>query len=86
MHRIAASVLVGWIKHTKSFFCAYSRGYGTPYELSVVGGQVRRKRHPLLDLLMHYLLNVMEGSEFAAKRQLNMELQTILSRPASRLV
>ncbi|MFQ6018199.1 MAG: MBL fold metallo-hydrolase [Kiloniellaceae bacterium] len=86
-HRIAASALVGWIPHTKSFFYvrAYSRRYGTPYALSLEGRQVRLERHPLPDLLMHYLLNVMEGSEFAAKRQVDIELQTLLSGPASRL-
>ncbi len=78
--------LVGWIEHTKSFYYvrAYSRRYGTLCELTFEGGQVRLKRRALPDLLMHYLLNVMEGSEFAAKRQIDMELQTILSEPRSR--
>jgi len=82
----AASALAGWIEHTKSFFYvrAYSRRYGTPYKLSLEEGQVRLERRPLPDLLMHYLLNVMEGSDFAAKRQVDMELRSILPKSSER--
>ena len=81
VHRIAASALAGWIEHSKSFFYvrAYSRRSGTVYDLAAVGHQVRLERRPLPDLLMHYLLNVMEGSQIAARRQVDLELEAIWS-------
>ena len=36
-----------------------------------------RNRRLLPDLLMHYLLNVMEGSEVAAKRQVDLAIEAI---------
>ena len=81
VHRIAASALAGWIEHTKSYFYvrAYSRRYGTLYNLTARGRQVRLDRRPLPDLLMHYLLNVMEGSQVAAKRQVDLAIEAIRS-------
>lgn len=86
VHQIAASALAGWIEHTKSYFYvrAYSRRYGTPYKLYLEEGGVRLERQPLPDLLMHYLLNVMEGSESAAKRQVDLELRSILPESSER--
>ena len=79
VHRITASALAGWIEHRKSFFYvrAYSRRFGTLYDLTAEGRQVRLNRRPLPDLLMHYLLNVMEGSEVAAKRQVDLAIEAI---------
>lgn len=79
VHRIAASALAGWIEHSKSFFYvrAYSRRSGTVYDLAAEGRHVRLERRPLPDLLMHYLLNVMEGSEVAAKRQVDLAIEAI---------
>lgn len=79
VHRVAASALAGWIKHSKSFFYvrAYSRRSGTVYDLAAEGRQVRLERRPLPDLLMHYLLNVMEGSQVAAKRQVDLAIEAI---------
>ena len=81
VHRIAASALAGWIEHNKSYFYvrAYSRRYGTLYDLTARGRQVRLERRPLPDLLMHYLLNVMEGSQVAAKRQVDLAIEAIRS-------
>jgi hypothetical protein len=74
-----ASALAGWIEHSKSFFYvrAYSRRSGTLYDLTAERRQVRLDRRPLPDLLMHYLLNVMEGSEVAAKRQVDLAIEAI---------
>lgn len=80
VHRIAASALAGWVEHKKSFFYvrAYSRRYGTLYTLSRENGKIGLRPKPLPDLLMHYLLNVAEGSETAAKRQVDMQIRAAL--------
>jgi hypothetical protein len=74
--RIAASALVGWIAHDKSFFYvrAYSRRFSTLYGLDKEEGKgmvITPARLP--DLLMHYVLNVVPGSRFAAKHQIDKE-------------
>jgi len=76
-HRIAASALVGWIERKKSFFYvrAYSRRFTTLYRLSKEGEKVHLEPKTLPDLLMHYLLNVSEGSEFSAKQHVDLQLQ-----------
>lgn len=79
VHRIAASALVGWIAHDKSFFYvrAYSRRFSTLYALDQVGKKVQITPQKLPDLLMHYLLNVAPGSRLAAKHQVDKELQRL---------
>ncbi|MFQ5984093.1 MAG: MBL fold metallo-hydrolase, partial [Alphaproteobacteria bacterium] len=86
IHKIAASALVGWIEHRKSFFYvrAYSRRFTTLYHLAREGGAVRVEPEPLPDLLMHYLLNVAEGSERAAKDLVDRQIDEALGRGASR--
>ena len=58
----------------------YSRRFSTLYELSRQNEQVRIKRVVLPDLLMHYLLQVAPGSETAALRHIDLEIEA-LSRP-----
>jgi hypothetical protein len=38
---------------------------------------------PIPDLLMHYLLNVAPGSETAARRHVDLELETLIPGPVS---
>ena len=59
---------------------AYSRRYGTLYELTSQATQVGLTPLALPDLLMHYLLNVMPGSEHAARRHVDLELEEIRSK------
>jgi len=77
VHHIAASALVGWIERKKSFFYvrAYSRRFTTLYRLSKEDKEVHLEPKTLPDLLMHYLLNVSEGSEFSAKQHVDLQLQ-----------
>lgn len=79
VHRIAASALVGWIERKKSFFYvrAYSRRFTTLYRLSRDGEGVRLEPETLPDLLMHYLLNVSEGSAVSAKQHVDWQLQAL---------
>lgn len=81
VHRIAASALVDWTRHRRSFFYvrACSRRYGTLYELSSRDLEVGLRPRALPDLLMHYLLNVMPGSEYATKHHVDLELAAICS-------
>ncbi len=82
VHRIAASALVGWLEYKNSFFYvrAYSRRYTTLYELSRQGERVGIRPVLLPDLLMHYLLNVAEGSEVAAKHYVDLQIQAVSKR------
>jgi hypothetical protein len=79
VHRIAASALVGWIERKKSFFYvrAYSRRSTTLYRLSKEGKGVHLEPKALPDLLMYYLLNVSEGSEFSAKEHVDLQLKAL---------
>ena len=80
-HRIAASALVGWMEYTKSFFYvrAYSRRYGTVYDLLEEGNNVKIQPKMLPDLLMHYLLNESPRSHLAARYQIDREVRDALS-------
>ena len=77
VHRIAASALAEWFERRKSYFYvrAFSRRFSSLYQLSSTGGKVSVEPVLLPDLLMHYLLNESEGSEFAAKRHVDLKLQ-----------
>ena len=79
MHRIAASALVSWLERRKSFFFVrgYSRRHGTVYRLERAGEQVALEPVPLSDLLIHYVLNVSEGSEEAAKRRVDLAIEAL---------
>lgn len=79
VHRIAASALSGWIERRKSFFYvrAYSRRYSTLYEVFEGREPLGIKPIVLPDLLMHYLLNVVPGSENAARRHLDLEIEAL---------
>lgn len=80
VHRIAASALLGWIAHDKSFFYvrAYSRRFSTLYALDREEG-MKAAITPvkLPDLLMHYVLNVAPGARLAAKHQIDKEIQRL---------
>jgi L-ascorbate metabolism protein UlaG (beta-lactamase superfamily) len=79
VHRIAASALAGWIERRKSFFYvrAYSRRFSSLYELSGQDERIRIKPVVLPDLLMHYLLQVAPGSETAALRHIDLEIEKL---------
>ena len=79
VHRIAASALVGCLERRKSFFFVrgYSRRHGTVYRLVQAGEQVALKPVLLPDLLIHYVLNVSEGSEEAAKRRIDLAIEAL---------
>ncbi len=79
VHRIAASALVSWLERRKSFFFVrgYSRRHGTVYRLERAGEQVALEPVPLPDLLIHYVLNVSEGSEEAAKRRVDLAIEAL---------
>ncbi|MGH7905148.1 MAG: MBL fold metallo-hydrolase [Candidatus Binataceae bacterium] len=79
VHRIAASALAGWIEKRKSFFYvrAYSRRFSTLYRSERDGASIRLRPLALPDLLMHYLLNVAPGSETAARRRIDLELEAL---------
>ena len=80
VHKIAASVLVAWIEHRCSYFYArgYSRRSSTLYRLDRDGATVTVEPSPLPDLLMHFLLNVAEGSERAAKTLVDRQIAATL--------
>ena len=77
VHHIAASALVGWIEHKKSFFYvrAYSRRHSTLFSRSRQGHDVLLESVQLPDLLMHFLLNRAAGSELATKHQVDSILR-----------
>ena len=77
-----SSRLTGWIERRKSFFYvrAYSRRFTTLYELERKGESVRLRPLAPPDLLMHYLLNVAPGSQTAARRRVDLELEAIARR------
>ena len=79
VHRIAASALVGWMERRKSFFYVrgYSRRHGTVYRLAGAGQPVTLEPVPLPDLLIHYVLNVSEGSEEAARRRVDLAIEAL---------
>ena len=79
IHRIAASALVGWIEHKKSFFYvrAYSRRYSTLFSRSRQGHDVLLESVQLPDLMMHFFLNRAAGSELAAKHQVDSILREL---------
>lgn len=70
----------------KSFFYvrAYSRRFTTLHELERPGNEVRVDPDALPDLLMHFLLNVAPGSDTAARRHVDLELEALSGRRASR--
>ncbi|MCI0429746.1 MAG: MBL fold metallo-hydrolase [Rhodospirillales bacterium] len=79
IHRIAASALVAWIEHRKSFFYirGYSRRHQAVYEIAATADGVQLRQRPLPDLLMHYLFNVAPGSELAAKDLIDRQLAAL---------
>lgn len=76
MHRIAASALTGWIRHRLGWFTvrASSRRYSTLCRISRDGSNVRVDAIPLPDLLMHFLIYEIAGSEDAGKRRIDHEI------------
>jgi L-ascorbate metabolism protein UlaG (beta-lactamase superfamily) len=79
VHRVAASVLLGWMERRKSLFYvrAYSRRHGTVCRLARSRQQVALELVPLPDLLIHYVLNVSEGSEDAARRRVDLAIEAL---------
>ena len=79
VHRIAASALAGWVEHRRSFFSvrAYSRRFGTVYSLERDDCRVALATRTLPDLLMYYLVYVMEGSEMAALTEIDHQLSDL---------
>jgi hypothetical protein len=71
--------LAGWIERRKSFFYvrAYFRRYATLYRVEAQGGDAQVTPVVLPDLLMHFLLNVAPGSETAARRHVDLELEAL---------
>ncbi|HSR57829.1 MAG TPA: hypothetical protein VLL57_06550 [Candidatus Binataceae bacterium] len=63
---------------------AYSRRFTTLHELERPGNEVRVTPLALPDLLMHFLLNVAPGSDTAARRHVDLELEALSGRSASR--
>jgi len=84
VHRITASALTGWARHTRSFFSvrASSRRSGSVHRPVRDGGDVRVEARPLPDLLMYYLLQAAEGSELSAKHEVDYQLSMIGERTA----
>lgn len=82
VHRIAASALAGWAEHSRSFFSvrAYSRRFGTVYALCHDNTPVALNAVTLPDLLMYYLVYVMEGSEVAALTEVEHQLSALRVR------
>ena len=79
VHRIAASALTGWSSHARSFFSvrASSRRSGEVRQPVRDGDGVRLETRPLPDLLMYYLLRKAEGSELAAKHEVDHQLRLL---------
>jgi hypothetical protein len=78
-HRIAASALLDWAECRKSYFYvrAYSRRHSVLYRLDQRQGHVHVVSYELPDLLMHYVLNVAEGSALAAKTLVDHQLHAV---------
>jgi hypothetical protein len=79
VHRIAASALAAWIEHRKNLFYvrAYSRRHQAVYDVTDGPDGAGVRPRPLPDLLMHYVLNVMPGSERAAKTLVDRQLAAL---------
>jgi beta-lactamase family protein len=79
VHRIAASALLDWLEHRKSYFYVRtcSRRHSILYRLDRQQEHVHVSPYELPDLLMHYVLNVAEGSALAAKTLVGRQLQSI---------
>jgi hypothetical protein len=86
VHRIAASALTGWSRHARSFFSvrASSRRSGEVRQPVRDRDGVRLETHPLPDLLMYYLLRKAEGSELAAKHEVDHQLGLLRDGGATR--
>jgi hypothetical protein len=78
-HRIAASALLDWVEYRKSNFYvrAYSRRHSVLYRLDQRQGHVHVVSYELPDLLMHYVLNVAEGSALGAKTLVDRQLHAV---------
>jgi len=86
VHRIAASALAGWVEHRRSFFSvrAYSRRFGTVYSLERDECRVALEARTLPDVLMYYLVYVMEGSKVAALTEIDHQLSDLRARSGAR--
>ena len=75
-HRIAASALLDWTEHRKSFFYvrALSRRHGALHHLEWHGEAVALTPVNLPDLLMYYVLNKSAGADQAAKRHIDLQI------------
>ena len=82
VHRIAASALAGWAEHRRSFFSvrATSRRFGTVYRLRREPERIALEERALPDLLMYYLTYVAEGSEIAARTEVDQQLDALRAR------
>jgi hypothetical protein len=84
VHRIAASALVGWSAHRRSFFSvrAFSRRFGTVYRCTrdTNSGSVAVEVRALPDLLMYYLAYVVQGSEVSALTEVDQQLSALGTR------
>jgi hypothetical protein len=84
VHRIAASALTDWALRRRGYFYtrAYSRRFSTLYRLwgDEAGVEVRPLALP--DLLIHYLLDVADDADQAAKRRVDLEIARTLSSSA----
>jgi UDP-MurNAc hydroxylase len=82
VHRIAASALAGWAEHRRSFFSvrASSRRYGTVYTLRREDEKIALDARSLPDLLMYYLTYVAQGSEIAARTEIDHQLAALQTR------
>ena len=82
VHRIAASALAGWAEHRRTFFSvrASSRRYGTVYGLRREDQHIVCKPQALPDLLMYYLTYIAQGSEIAARTEVDHQLALLQTR------
>ena len=71
--------MTGWSRHARSFFSvrAWLRRAGVIHQPVRDGDDVRLETHPLPDLLMYYLIRKAEGSELAAKHEVDHQLQLL---------
>jgi UDP-MurNAc hydroxylase len=79
VHRITASALIAWARHHRSFFSVrnWSRRFGVVCRPAADAGPVRLAPVTLPDLLMYYVLRIADGSETAAKQELDHQLRTL---------
>jgi L-ascorbate metabolism protein UlaG (beta-lactamase superfamily) len=79
VHRIAASALTGWSRHTRSFFSvrASSRRTGAVHHPVRADDRVRLEPRQLPDLLMYYLIQKAEGSELSAEQEVDHQLHLV---------